>query len=317
MSFIDELNVTFNGIHLADYGFLSVTVDNSRSNHIFAPSKSVQMVKPIYRTRSIAVGQTAENLTFNLTFSLLDKDFTEKFCELMYQMLDVNTFKPLYFGNDDFYYNAIPFVGSISELNFVTQHKGYITIPFLCDAPHGWIDRKYSFTRKRSNAAVRWEPFNGLGNVRNGDGEFRIYPYLDIYTIDGADAEGGDGTSAAQETAKNRYISFCLAKGSGDGEETVASVTDDEWFSIQNVPPKTHIQIDGENMQFYVYKINNDGTEEKRTDFNILENMYGEEHIFSILSNQKNYLYHRTLIDHEQSSYNWKMDIYASYPIMR
>lgn len=321
MSFMDDTDITYNGIHFSDFGFLSVDVGGSRSKHIFAPSKTLNTVKPAYRTRSIAVGQTAENLTFNLTFSLLNVNFTEDFNKLLYQILDVETYKPLKFGNDDFYYNAIPFVGSASELTFAMQHQGYITIPFVCDAPHGWIDRVYEFSRQEGEEGTPWKSFQGEGNVRSGDGTYTVYPYLEIEI---------DTTKTGSN--KQGYVSFSLAITDDTISEQSADIkqmtkydepnptwaVDGRWWTLYNLDKKCKIAIDGENMQFYYFKWD-DTTSTYIEDLNdsLLKHMNNKEFIFALHSNTLNKFWHRGISDniHDSSAYTMKM--YVSYPVMR
>lgn len=226
MGFMNDCKVTFNGVDLTSYGLTNVTVGNNIKPHIFGANKSIQTAKSLYGKRNVITGCNKEPITFDLTFSRGNTMITENFCSELYQIFDVTTYKALKFGNEDIYYNAMPMVGSVSELNLYIGSKGYITIPFVCDAGNGWIDKEYNFNRSSSNIGVTWS-MNNPCNVKDINNTYRVYPYIEI-----------------QVPMNTNYVSFGLASLIDEGD-------DNAWFTLDDISGNQTIIIDCENKQCF------------------------------------------------------------------
>jgi hypothetical protein len=235
MPFMQAQKVTFNGNDLTLNGLISVRIDQKLSPNIFATSKTINTAKAMYGRRNITTGYDREPLQFDLTFSSLGTPFTQTLCETLYQIFDVPTYKKLTFGtatvgNLQIYFNAIPMVGKITEMYNFANDNGYFTIPFVCDAGHGWVDQTYHFDRVvGENSGVPWV-MNNPSNVKDRDGFCRVYPYITINLPE----------FDPQSTLKNYHIGFWLST------EQQANA-----FRLSNISQNQTLLIDNENKQMY------------------------------------------------------------------
>lgn len=292
---MDDVKVEFNGIDLTSYGIWSVSVDGQKP-HIFAGSKTITTARPIYNTRNVVTGINYEPLSFSLTLAPHDNEWTEQYVNEIYKLFDVRTYKPLRFGDDEMYYNVLPYVGSVSEMMLFAQSQGYVTIPFVCDAGHGWIDREYYFERGHEigQLSTPWYVENPC-NVKTFDGSYRVKPYIVIDSI----------SDYSPNPEHKAFISFGLAS------DIDGSLGDDGWFNLRDIPATTEqIIIDGANCQIY------DTTNNLNLLEHIRDNDYNVKIWFPYLEQGKNTIYHRTLVEQGMIS-NYNIHFYLTCPYMK
>lgn len=266
MGFMQNCKVTFNGTDLTTLGLVNVELGKTVKPHIFAANKNIQTAKALYAKRNIITGFNREPITFNLTFGGKSTTITESYCNTLFKLFDVCEYKPLIFGTyatDTVYYNAMPMVGSASDLYLYMGSQGYVTIPFVCDAGNAWIDKTYTFVRDAETAGLAWA-VNNPCNVKDKEGKYRVYPYIEIEVDEGTD-----------------YISFGLS--------TEITQTDEGWFTLDDISDDQTIVIDCANKQVF-----------SSAGDNIVDSIRYDQFFF--IEGGNNTINHRTLQGH-QSDY--------------
>ena len=288
MPFIKSTKVIFNGSDLTLNGLVNVSVDDKNKPNIFASAKTINTAKAMYGRRNITTGYDREPLQFNLTFSSLGNPLTETILAALYQIFDVVTYKKLSFGDpfcvgtSEIYFNAVPMVGSLTEMYNFYQDAGYFTIPFVCDAGHGWIDREYFFERIVGETSGQPWVMDNPSNVKDHDGFCRVYPYITI------ELPEFDPSS----TLKHYHIGFGLS-----------SEDQNDWFRLTDISQDQTLLIDNENKQMY-----------SSAGDNLLVAM-GNNIRFFYLEQGENTVYHETLYGDEtiSSSYNITFNLACPY----
>lgn len=268
MAFMDNTKVTFNGVDLyKEFNLLNVSV-GGKIKHQHAAKKNIITSRPLYKQRNTITGFNREPLTFNLTFGVgnlyedIDENgniavvppnsITEDYCTKLFKILDVDTYKPLRFGDDEMYYNAIPYVGSVTELELFCNNQGYFTIPFVCDAGHGWVDVNKTFKREESTIAQVWN-INNPCNVKDWTSKCRVYPYMvltipkttDYFSIRlkmQADIEFDEGRITEEERTRLTEPYWFTLENLGKGKEMELEKLEGDTYQII---------IDNENKQFF------------------------------------------------------------------
>lgn len=298
---MDDIRVEFNGVDLlAQYNIGHVSVDGPQT-HIFAASKSIQTASPIYRNRQILTASMGEPLNFSLTFAPMDgEEWSDELVNAIYQLFDVKDYKPLRFGGEEMYYNVLPFSGSVSEMRLFAMNGGYVTIPFQCDAPHGWIDREYHFTRDEAHAAWVWQVDNPC-NVKDALGTYRVYPYIVLKNFD---------TTSGIDSA---FVSF------GRASDIDGAIGDAGWYNLAGIPTTV---IGDESREYHLDCYNQQVYSIGSNTVNLLnymkDNEGNEDLRFFYLEGGHNYIYHRSIISNEiQYIGYYDIDIYMSCPYMK
>ena len=294
---MDDIKVEFNGIDLTSYGIWSVSVDGQKP-HIFAGSKTISTARPIYNTRNVVTGMNYEPLSFSLTLAPHDNEWTEQYVNEIYKLFDVRTYKPLRFGDDEMYYNVLPYVGSTSEMMLFAQAKGYVTIPFVCDAGHGWIDREYHYERLHAGRDQAPKITNPC-NILTFDNTYKVYPYIVIDNIQ---------TSDLSDDAKSTFVSFGLAS---EIDQYPDNEPKQHWFNLYNFPVTSEIHIDGANQQIYDIT-NNINVLEYIKDNSLKKNVIW----FPYLLEGENVIYTRFLDDISVTS-TYDLHFYLTCPYMK
>lgn len=329
---MDDIHVEFNGVDLYEtFGLMSCSVDGQKP-HIFAGSKSVATVSPMYKSAQTNIAMIGEPLSFSLTFALKeDEEWTDELAIEVYKVFDVDTYKPLRFGGEDMYYNCIPFVGSVSEMMLFAQNGGYITVSFQCDAPHGWIDKNYDFSRRSySEAAHSWNIFNST-TVKGYEGDYRCWPYIIIDHL--GEDENGDKIAGNED---GYFISFGLDSQIEGYDEQAAmgqpTIGDRGWLNLYWLPLNTvRVEIDTYNQQIYGIT---EYTEEtviggqtttitKQQEENFLPYMKSTHDgkslfYFPFLEEGENKIKHRAMQYHyDNGQSNYKIHFYLNCPYMK
>lgn len=318
---MDDVRVNFNGVDLYDtFGLMNCSVGGEQQIHIFAGNKTLSTVSPMYRSSQINAGISGEPLSFTLTFALKEtEEWNDDLVDAVYRTLDVDTYKPLRFGDEDIYYNCIPFVGSVSEMKLFAHNGGYFTVSFQCDAPHCWRNAEYNFDRRNAEeASHRWHMMN-LSNIKGYNEDCRTYPYIIVDHL----GEQADGTQKTPPEGQGWNISFGL-----DAliESTNPQEGDKGWFNLWNVPSYVErIEIDCYNQQIYGYYTENDV--EKNVNLIKCMKIYGGDFddpkrpysiYFFYLLGGKNIVRHRSVQDHDQDGQSdYQIHFYLTMPYMK
>lgn len=248
-----------------DFGLIAVTVE-SEQPITFAASHSISTARAMYKEQDIITSQSGESITFNLTLcpvldplgSRLPQAWTNEMWTLLYTILDTRDYKPLIFGNmtpysfaesasdpayvanaSDYvsrpYYNCIPLVGSASDLKMFENSQGYVTVPFVCDAPHMWIDVQKTYSRRQGTSALPWY-FPSYCNIKDYYGLPAIYPIITISDFQLSNQSG---------QVEHTYITF--------QDKQVIDEDNEGWFCLYDVPVDegTTLYIDNYNKSIY------------------------------------------------------------------
>ena len=283
-SLLFDIKFIFNGITSDAMGLYNVKIDSSECKHILGGGKTLTTSRSIYSHRNVLTKTTSEPMTFSLTFTALDKPFTELRRRQIYSYFDVPDYcKMSFLPNFDFYYNVMAMT-SQTELNLFSGDVGYFTIDFVCDAAHGWIDREYNFSSDYNGV---FEVYNE-SNVRNVYGNYLVYPTMHI------------------NMAKGTYLGLCPQYKILDGYEDGWANNSTEiynWLAFENLTSPIRFTIDNENKQIY-----SDSNGE-----NLLSHVQNKEYNFIGLQEGHTYLYRKSL---QGETLEFELNMKVSYPVV-
>lgn len=134
------------------------------------------------------------------------------------------------------YYNVIPHIGSRADLMINAQNKGYVDITFETDAGNAWVDMEVTFSVDETSMATPWYlPLPNITNVRNSEGNYRVYPYVKVEMT-----EGCNFASFTSKIYEDKLI-----------EENTDGWLNINLFNIDTTNRRNFIvEIDGENRQY-------------------------------------------------------------------
>ena len=319
-----------------DFGLIAVTVESEQSI-IFAASHNINTARAMYKEQDIITSQSGESITFNLTLcpvldplgSRLPQAWTNEIWTLLYTILDTRDYKPLIFGDatswslDNLseanhvtgvgdhvsrpYYNCVPLVGSVSDLKMFENSQGYVTIPFICDAPHMWIDVQKTYSRQDSQQQASGWYFPNYSNVKDYSGQAQVYPIIKVYDFISS-AFSGDNPVG--------YVSFANA-------ETIEGEV--PWFRMTDfVADDTLEEIVIDNYNKQIYGFNQDGNNIVLNDTNYIACLKPVKRFFSLPQEPTRHLgeltggrqvWHRTYVCNGTSSL-YKIQFFYSCPYM-
>lgn len=293
-------------------GFECVRAD-SEQTPIFAGKKTLSKSRAINSMRYIRSKVVREPITFTLSFcklrnSIVDDrtmapndKWTWDDIKTLYRVFDVDDYCKLYFDDlvvdehgipttDDgyqAYYNVIPFLDNETNMYIFANSTGYVDITFETDAGNAWIDMEATYTRTEDSQATPWMlPIPNISNVKNYEGDYKVYPYIKVELGEGCD-----------------YASFGAAR-------TIDR--DDQWIRLNFTSDRTlqgaTIEIDGENRQYRATL--QDGTEGDPSD---VWNICDGELRFLFLEGSEEQIYHRSLVGYQ--CYPYTLTIKVAYPV--